>query len=98
MTPTQRPLLVGATAADPRNAVTIWNAMRRWFDDHGLPIEYALFSTYDALCRALLDGARRHRLERPDGPRPEPDHERRRLPDAGRCATPTRTSPAPSSP
>ena len=56
MTPTDRPLLVGATASDPRNAVTIWNAMRRWFDDHGLPIEYALFSTYDALCRALLDG------------------------------------------
>ena len=56
MTPTQRPLLVGATAGDPRNAVTIWNAMRRWFDGQGMPIEYALFSTYDPLCRALLDG------------------------------------------
>ena len=31
--------------------------MRRWFNEHGLPIEYALFSTYDGLCRALLDGA-----------------------------------------
>src|SRR5688572_14416748 len=56
MTEPDRPLLVGATAADPRNAITIWNAMRRWFNDHGLPIEYALFSTYDTLCRGLLDG------------------------------------------
>lgn len=56
MTPTDRPLLVGATAADPANVVTIWNAMRRWFEDHGMPFEYGLFSTYDALCRALLDG------------------------------------------
>ena len=51
-----RPLLIGATAADPVNAVTIWNALRRWFGAHGLPVEYALFSSYDALCAALLDG------------------------------------------
>lgn len=51
-----RPLLVGATTADPRNVVVIWNAMRRWFNDRGMPFEYALFSTYDSLCRALLDG------------------------------------------
>jgi ABC-type phosphate/phosphonate transport system substrate-binding protein len=51
------PLLVGATAGDPRNAVTIWNAMRHWFNEHGLPIEYALFSTYDALCKGLLEGS-----------------------------------------
>lgn len=57
MTEPDRPLLVGATAADPRNTVTIWNATRRWFNEHGLPIEYALFSTYDALGRALLDSA-----------------------------------------
>jgi ABC-type phosphate/phosphonate transport system substrate-binding protein len=56
MTLAERPLLVAATAADPRNAVTIWNAIRRWFVDHGLPMDYALFSTYDALCRALLVG------------------------------------------
>ena len=53
---TERPLLVGATAADPANVVTIWNAMRRWFADHGMAMEYALFSSYDALCAALLDG------------------------------------------
>jgi ABC-type phosphate/phosphonate transport system substrate-binding protein len=56
VTGADRPLLVGATAGDPRNAVTIWNAMRHWFAEHGLPIDYALFSTYDALCRSLLDG------------------------------------------
>jgi ABC-type phosphate/phosphonate transport system substrate-binding protein len=57
MTPTDRPLLVAATAADPSHAVTAWNGIRRWFTAHGMPIEYALFSTYDGLCRALLDGA-----------------------------------------
>ena len=51
------PLLIGATAADPANVVVIWNTIRRWFNDHGMPVEYALYSTYDALCRALLDGA-----------------------------------------
>jgi len=51
-----RPLLIGATASDPRNAVTIWNTIRWWFGQHDRPIEYALFSTYDALCAALLEG------------------------------------------
>jgi len=52
-----RPVLVGATAADPANVVLIWNAIRTWFNEHGLPMDYALYSTYDALCAALLDGA-----------------------------------------
>ena len=52
-----RPLLVGATASDPVNSVVIWNAIRRWFVEHGLPLDYALYSTYDALGAALLDGA-----------------------------------------
>jgi phosphonate transport system substrate-binding protein len=51
------PVLIGATAADPANVVAIWNAIRRWFTDHGMAVEYALFSTYDAMCAALLDGA-----------------------------------------
>ena len=51
-----RPLLVGATAADPGNVVTIWNAIRDWLNENGLPVEYALFSSYDALCGALLRG------------------------------------------
>lgn len=49
-------LLIGATAADPANAVVIWNAVRRWFVEYGLPIEYALYSTYDAMGEALLSG------------------------------------------
>jgi phosphonate transport system substrate-binding protein len=52
----RRPLLIGATAADPANAVTIWNALRHWLTAQGMAVDYALFSTYDALCRALLDG------------------------------------------
>ena len=41
----ERPLLIGATTADPRNVVVIWNAVRRWLTEHGMPVEYALFST-----------------------------------------------------
>ena len=51
-----KPLLVGATAADPTNAIVIWNAIRRWFVEHEMPIEYALYSTYDAMGDALLAG------------------------------------------
>jgi ABC-type phosphate/phosphonate transport system substrate-binding protein len=52
----ERSLLVGATAANPGAAVTIWNTMRQWFTAHDLPMEYALYSSYDALCGALLRG------------------------------------------
>lgn len=52
----ERGFLVGATASDPRNAVTIWNAIRAWFVDRDFPLDYALYSTYDALCGALLRG------------------------------------------
>lgn len=52
----QRPLVIGATAADPKRAVFIWNAIRRYFNEAGLETEYALYSTYDALCAAVLDG------------------------------------------
>ena len=51
-----KPLLVGATAADPSNVVLIWNAIRRWFVENGVPIEYALYSTYEAMGEALLAG------------------------------------------
>ena len=49
-------LLIGATAADPANAVPIWNAVRRWFVEHDVAVEYALYSTYDAMGHALLSG------------------------------------------
>jgi ABC-type phosphate/phosphonate transport system substrate-binding protein len=51
-----RPLLVGAQASDP-NGVLIWRTIRQYFIDRGVPMDYALFSTYDALDAALLDGA-----------------------------------------
>ena len=56
MTERDRPLLIGATAADPKRAIYIWNAIRKYFNESGLEVEYALYSTYDALCRHLLDG------------------------------------------
>ncbi len=51
-----RSLLIGATAADTKRAVLIWNAIRKYFHEAGLPVEYALYSTYDALCEHLLAG------------------------------------------
>lgn len=48
--------MIGATAADPKRAVFIWNAIRKYFNEAGLETEYALYSTYDALCAAVLEG------------------------------------------
>ena len=48
--------MIGATAADPKRAVFIWNAIRKYFNEAGLETEYALYSTYDALCASVLDG------------------------------------------
>ncbi len=56
MTERPRPLMIGATAADPKRAVYIWNAIRKYFNEAGLETEYALYSTYDALGAAVLDG------------------------------------------
>jgi len=50
-------LLVGSTASDVEASVRIWNAIRTYFADAGLPIEYALYSTYEPMGRALLSGA-----------------------------------------
>jgi ABC-type phosphate/phosphonate transport system substrate-binding protein len=51
-----RPLLVGAQASEP-NGVLIWRTIRRYFIERGVPLDYALFSTYEALDAALLAGA-----------------------------------------
>src|SRR5262249_18685082 len=42
-----RPLLVGAQASEP-NGVLIWRTIRQYFIASGVPMDYALFSTYDA--------------------------------------------------
>src|SRR6266508_2295292 len=51
-----RPLVVGAQASEP-NGVLIWRTIRQYFIAGGVPMDYALFSTYDALDAALLGGA-----------------------------------------
>jgi ABC-type phosphate/phosphonate transport system substrate-binding protein len=48
-------LLVGAVATDPK-AVTLWEGFRDHFREHGVVIDFALFSTYDRQVEALLRG------------------------------------------
>jgi ABC-type phosphate/phosphonate transport system substrate-binding protein len=50
-----RPLLIGAVAYDAR-VVPIWEGMRDYFREVGLPIDYILFSNYDRQVQALLAG------------------------------------------
>jgi ABC-type phosphate/phosphonate transport system substrate-binding protein len=52
----ERPLLVGAQASEP-SGITIWGTIRRYFVANGVPMDYALFSTYESLDAALLGGA-----------------------------------------
>lgn len=52
---TDRPLLVGAEATNPRS-ITIWSAIRDYFLANDFPMEYVLYSTYDAMDQALLRG------------------------------------------
>jgi ABC-type phosphate/phosphonate transport system substrate-binding protein len=51
-----RPLQVGAVALEG-NSITIWKSIRRYFMANGVPMDYVLFSTYEALDAALLSGA-----------------------------------------
>jgi ABC-type phosphate/phosphonate transport system substrate-binding protein len=51
-----RPILVGAQVSEPKG-VTIWSSVRRHFLSHDVPLDFALFSTYDAMDHALMDGA-----------------------------------------
>jgi len=46
---------IGAVAYAP-GAVTVFEGMRRYFDRSGLPVDYVLFSNYDALVTALAKG------------------------------------------
>lgn len=48
-----RPILIGAVAYDPR-VVPIWESMRDYFREAGLPIDYVLYSNYDRQVEALL--------------------------------------------
>jgi ABC-type phosphate/phosphonate transport system substrate-binding protein len=48
-------LRIGAVAYSPA-AVTIFEGVRRYFDSNGMPVDYVLYSNYDALVEALDDG------------------------------------------
>jgi phosphonate transport system substrate-binding protein len=50
-----RPILIGAVAYDQR-VVPIWEGMRDYFREEGLPIDYILYSNYDRQVEALLTG------------------------------------------
>jgi ABC-type phosphate/phosphonate transport system substrate-binding protein len=50
-----RPLLVGAVAYHPR-VVTVWEGFRPYFRERHLDLDYVLFSNYERLVDALIDG------------------------------------------
>jgi phosphonate transport system substrate-binding protein len=50
-----RPLRVGAVAYDPK-VVTIWEGFKAYFEKRGVPIDYVLYSNYDAQVEANLTG------------------------------------------
>jgi phosphonate transport system substrate-binding protein len=50
---TERVLKLGAVAYDPK-VVTIWESMRDYFREAGLPTDYVLFSSYEAQVEALF--------------------------------------------
>src|SRR5207248_2087692 len=47
---------IGATAYDPK-VVPIWESMRAYFREAGVPIDYVLFSNYEAQVDALFAGS-----------------------------------------
>jgi phosphonate transport system substrate-binding protein len=49
-------ILVGAVAYHPR-IVTIWEGFREWFAASDAPTDYLLYSNYERLIDALLEGA-----------------------------------------
>jgi ABC-type phosphate/phosphonate transport system substrate-binding protein len=46
---------VGAVAYDPK-AVTIWEGIKEYFETSGVPMDFVLFSNYDAQVDALMKG------------------------------------------
>ena len=51
----ERPLRVGAVAYDSK-VVPIWESMRDYFQEAGVPTDYVLFSNYEAQVDALFSG------------------------------------------
>jgi ABC-type phosphate/phosphonate transport system substrate-binding protein len=52
---TTKPLVLGAVAYDAK-VVTIWDGFQRWFQAHGLPFDYVLFSNYERQVESQFDG------------------------------------------
>jgi phosphonate transport system substrate-binding protein len=48
-------MLVGAVAHDVK-MVTVWESLRDYFREHGIQLDFALFSTYERLVESLLRG------------------------------------------
>jgi phosphonate transport system substrate-binding protein len=48
-------LLLGAVAYDPK-VVTIWEGFKSHFETHGLPFDAVLYTNYERMVEALLDG------------------------------------------
>src|SRR5436309_982270 len=51
----EQPILLGAVAYDPK-VVTIWEGIRDYFQDEGVPLDFALFSNYERQVEELLAG------------------------------------------
>src|ERR1700688_4173791 len=48
-------LLMGAVAYDPK-VVTIWDGFKAYFEKHGLPFDYMLYSNYERQVEAQFAG------------------------------------------
>lgn len=48
-------ILLGAVAYDPK-VVTIWEGIRQYFQDEGVPMDFVLFSNYERQVELLLRG------------------------------------------
>jgi len=51
----ETPLLLGAVAYDPK-VITIWDGFKKYFEEHGLPFDYVLYTNYELQVRALFAG------------------------------------------
>src|SRR6185369_2129791 len=52
---TDSTILLGAVAYDPK-VVTIWEGIRDYFQEQGVPFDFALFSNYERQVEELLAG------------------------------------------
>jgi ABC-type phosphate/phosphonate transport system substrate-binding protein len=51
-----KPVLVGAVVYDPK-VVTIWEIIKEFFEDQGVPMDFVFYSNYELQVTALLEGS-----------------------------------------